>query len=166
MCRWDITGKLSMKKALIALLLAFTGTAFAQYHGDYVDMGLPSGTQWKIINENGLMTFDDAVRTYGNQMPTQQQFEELIGYCQWEWTGRGIKFTGPNGKFIVLQDYGKYDCSGNYENRHDVKYWSRTELSDKAAYGIFYKYLDESAATIGLRGDAERCNRFAIRLVR
>ena len=164
-----------MKKTLIAFLLALTGTALAQYHGDYVDMGLPSGTQWKIINESGLMTFDDAVQQYGNQMPTQKQFEELIAYCETEWTGRGIKFIGPNGKFIILQDAGKYDCNGNYENNYSVEYWSRTRYSDGSAYGIFYWYVNPNTphdggsrlvGINGMRGSSSRCNRRAIRLVR
>ena len=165
MCRWDITGPFIIKKIVSFFMLTFTGTIFAQYQGDYVDMGLPSGTQWKIINEGSLMTYDDAVKTYGKQLPAQNQFEELITYCEYEWTSKGLKFTGPNGKFIILPADGKYDCTGKYENRHTVDYWSRTAFSDGTSYGIFYR-CEDSSSIIGLRGSAERCNRFAIRLVR
>ena len=55
---------------------------------DYVDLGLPSGTKWKSANEtggyNGFYTFDEAVSTFGDKLPTKEQFEELKNNCTWE----------------------------------------------------------------------------------
>ena len=50
----------------------------------YVDLGLPSGTQWKEKNEvnpadsvYNLYTYDEAMTEFGEQLPTKEQFEEL-----------------------------------------------------------------------------------------
>lgn len=139
---------------------------------EYVDLGLPSGTQWKIVNEGSLMTYEEAVNRYGNKMPSKDQFEELLTYCEQSWTGSAMKVTGPNGKFIVFPADGRFDCSGQYRNDNNIDYWSRTRFSDGTAYGIFFK---GSTYTIngntmssigGCRGNAEKCYKFAVRLVR
>lgn len=139
----------------------------------YVDLGLPSGTLWKSYNESGLLSFDEAKNKYGNAIPTDDQFDELLDNCEEEWIGNGIKLTGPNGNCIVLQAAGEYDCSGIYKNDNYVNYWSRTAYSGgENAYAIFYSYIDYSwedgTGTRGIwggRGSASRCKKFAIRLV-
>ena len=164
-----------MKKINIVLLLMITGTLLAQSHSSYVDLGLPSGTQWKIINEGELLTYDEAINRYGDKMPTREQFEELLDYCEEEWTGKGMKLTGPNGKFIILQATGNYDCSGKYQNKYNMDYWSRTQYKDGTAYAIFYWYRDKevtngyctiSKGISGGRGNSHKCNKYAIRLVK
>ncbi|HJJ45480.1 MAG TPA: hypothetical protein O0Y17_00165 [Methanocorpusculum sp.] len=43
----------------------------------YVDLGLPSGTLWKDKNESGgFYTYDEAMKAFGNNLPTMEQFEE------------------------------------------------------------------------------------------
>ena len=57
----------------------------------YVDLGLPSGTKWKADNEanpndeNDFYTYDKALAAFGNQLPTKEQFQELIDNCLWSW---------------------------------------------------------------------------------
>ena len=49
----------------------------------YIDLGLPSGTKWKNSNENVFYDYDSALETFGNQLPTQEQFIELKDNCSW-----------------------------------------------------------------------------------
>lgn len=104
---------------------------------EFVDLGLPSGTLWKDKNElnsqdsNGLYNFEEAFDAFGKNMPTNDQFEELINLCHWLWTGSGYMIIGPNEKYInmpasgykdknnVLKDVGEYGC-----------YWSCTLVYD------------------------------------
>lgn len=53
--------------------------------------------------------------------------------------------------------------------------WSRTRYADGTSYGVFYHYRDKeisngvctiSPGISGTRGFSERCNKYAIRLVR
>lgn len=83
-------------------------------------MGLPSGTLWKDRNEtigdNNFFTYCRARIMFGNELPTSEQFRELIDKCQWSWTGSGYKVTGPNGNHIFLPAAGSRDCDCNIYN--------------------------------------------------
>ena len=68
----------------------------------FVDLGLPSGTQWRSTNEDGLFDYNTAVNKYGRSMPTKEQLEELVSACRWTWNGSGYKVTGPNGNHIYI----------------------------------------------------------------
>ena len=55
---------------------------------EYVDLGLPSGTLWKSKNEKGMYyTYGEAVRQFGDQLPTREQFAELKAFCSWTQQG-------------------------------------------------------------------------------
>ena len=83
---------------------------------DYVDLGLPSGTKWKAENETnpndeyGFYTYDEAMGTFGDKIPTKEQFEELKARCQWTWNGGGYKVKGRNGNSIDLPAEGYRNC--------------------------------------------------------
>ena len=69
----------------------------------FVDLGLPSGTLWKDENEDcGLCTYLEAIKMYGKDMPTKEQYEELKEKCRWIWDDNGYKVIGPNGNWIFL----------------------------------------------------------------
>lgn len=78
----------------------------------YVDLGLPSGTMWKNINEAGFFRNKEAFNKYGNLAPTQDQWDELSSKCKWTISDNTIKVTGPNGNSITLPE-GHYDISGD-----------------------------------------------------
>ena len=86
----------------------------------YVDLGLPSGTLWKAINEIGFYDYDSAFRKYGKSMPSRDQWEELKDYCTWQWTGKGYRVSTDNGKYFVLPAAGYRHCSGGVSN---VGFW-------------------------------------------
>lgn len=73
----------------------------------YVDLGLPSNTLWAEKNEG----YDDKLYKYyeipyTEDLPTKEQFEELINQCTWTWMYEnnvpGYKIIGPNGNSIFL----------------------------------------------------------------
>lgn len=131
-------------------------------HG-YVDLGLPSGTYWKNANEGGdytRYTYDEAVRKFGNKLPTKQQFEELNNKSTWTWTGSGYKVIGPNGNSIYLPAAGYRDCSGDV---HIVgtygSFWSSTPIDSNYAWN-----LDFDSDEVGMYYP-NRCSGLSVRLV-
>jgi len=126
---------------------------------EYVDMGLPSGTLWKAVNE-GVYDWDTAMRMYGFKIPSQGQWEELKGYCNWTWTGSGYKVTGPNGNSIVLPAAGYRNCSGDVSNvGSSGSYWSSTNTGTERAWYLFF-YSSYMNMKLNYR-----CNGQSVRLV-
>ena len=133
---------------------------------DYVDLGLPSGTKWRYTNETppvfGEMyfTYDEAVSSFGDKLPTKEQFEELKDNCTWEWQGDyGYKVTGPNGNSIVLYDLGYRNCEGFVINVSAGYYWSYTPNGSDDAWGL---YFNSGVVNVGCD---HRCSGFTVRLV-
>lgn len=114
-------------------------------HPHWIDLGLPSGTQWRCCNEGasapeaygGYYTFGQVASA-----PTLAQIKELIFNCSNEWTTqngvKGRKFTGPNGGTIFLPAAG-YRWSGEFYNvGSDGGYWSSTPIDEDYAYIMFF----------------------------
>ncbi len=81
------------------------------------------------------------------QMPSDDQLEELVQSCSWQWTQRngvnGYLITGPNGKTMFLPLTGFYVGSSRVRAGFDGEYWSRTLFteyysSSRACYLTFY----------------------------
>ena len=152
-----------MKKlCLLFFAVALCLSSYAQY----VDLGLPSGTKWKSTNEtggnNGLYTYDEAIKAFGNKLPTLDQFDELIDNCKWEWTGKDYKVTGPNGNSIVLPAAGYRDCDGDgdvYLVGDYGRYWSSTPGDSEDAWGPLF------GSGGVLMANYRRCSGQSVRLV-
>lgn len=135
----------------------------------YTDLGLPSGTIWKNDNCYGHYTYDQAVRQFGDRLPTKEQFEELKSECSWSWTGNGYRVTGPNGNSITLPAEGFYGCnvSNFYERAAGVGeygcYWSSTPDDSSTAWCMDFYYRHMSGDEIIKR--TGRCGGFSVRLV-
>ena len=112
-------------------------------HPHWIDLGLPSGTQWRCCNEGG-----SAPEAYGgyyafgqvSSAPTKEQIQELLGCCSSEWTTlngvNGRKFTGPNGGSIFLPAAG-YRRGGEFYNvGSGGDYWSSTPYDEDLACGL------------------------------
>lgn len=129
----------------------------------YVDLGLPSGTLWKVENEDcGLIKYDQAVGFYGSSLPTKEQYEELINNCLWTWTGNGYKVKGKSGESIMLPASGWFDNSDGTINgigSHGY-YWSSTPYNSGNAWR-----LEFTSAKIRIE-QFDRNNGRSIRLVK
>ena len=129
--------------------------------GDFVDLGLASGTKWKTQNEQStydyydLFDYETTLREFGNNLPTSKQWEELRAYCHWEWVGSGYKVTGPNGKSIVLPAAGCRDRDGSVDRvGSSGYYWSSTPKGSEMAWNLRFSsgavYMDYNNCCIGL----------------
>ena len=94
----------------------------------YVDLGLPSGTKWKTENIPGYYTYDEAQAKYGNQLPSTKQWEELMYYCQWTWTGNGFKVHAPNGNSIILPSTSYREEDGSMGHDKTRGYYRATDF--------------------------------------
>lgn len=135
----------------------------------YVDLGLPSGTKWKADNEanpndeNDFYTYDKALAAFGNQLPTKEQFQELIDNCLWSWndTKKGYDIRN-NGNTIFLPAAGDSDCDGNVQcvgSRGG--YWSSMPDDSEEAWYLFIPFSSGDARI----NNRPRCNGLSVRLV-
>ena len=105
---------------------------------NYVDLGLSSGTLWKQTNEGGnqeLFSYDEAVRRFGENLPTIEQLIELRDECEWTWNGNGYTVVGTNGNsiFLPVAGYRLTDGTVVFANLFGF-YWSLTENGSDYAY--------------------------------
>ena len=152
-----------MKKLFYLFTILFAGLFAACDNGQYVDLGLPSGTLWNAKNEGGdhtRYTYDEAISNFGSKLPTKEQLEELKNQCTWTWTGSGYKVVGPNGNSIYLPAAGGRDCDGNVSYvGSGGYYWSSTPNGSEHAYSLGF---NSDIACMGYDG---RCGGLSVRLV-
>lgn len=105
----------------------------------YVDLGLPSGTLWKDRNEEGFYSYDEAVKRFGNKLPSKEQYEELKDKCSWTWIGNGYKVVGPNGNSIVLPAMGYRNCGKEFcSDGISGNYWTSTSAGSEDIWYLFF----------------------------
>ena len=129
--------------------------------GDYVDLGLPSGTLWKRQNESGLYTYEQAINRFGSKLPERHHYVELKNECTWIWIDDyGYKVVGPNGNSITFPAAGLRYCSGDvYYVGSDGFYWSSTPYNSDMAYGLQFFSFGDMLTTFS------RCCGQSVRLV-
>ena len=147
-----------MKKLLLVCVLFFA--ALAMNAQSFVDLGLPSGTKWKTQNQQGFYTYDSAISSFGDRIPTMEQWEELQIECSWNWTGGGYLITGPNGNSITLPAAG-YSRNGNVESSGVIGiYWAYEYADSYLAWNFWFNYN-----MIMVNDPIERTERLSVRLV-
>lgn len=149
----------------MSFMIAMSPEALAgkkQIPSGYVDMGLPSGTLWKNQNETGdLYSYDQAQAEFGKNMPTKEQYEELISVCQWTWMGDGYKVEGPNGQFIILPAAGSQICSDEAGSVDPYGYyWSSSSEGSRDSWRLFF----DASEVVMIHH--YRCGERSVRLVR
>ena len=110
-----------------------------------MDLGLSSGTMWKSSNEmnpdgeNGFYDYNLAMNLFEKNMPTKEQWMELVNECKWTWTGMGYRITGVNNNSITLPAAGYRYCDGSVENVGSYgDYWSSTPDGSEYAWGLYF----------------------------
>lgn len=93
----------------------------------------------------GNANYDAATAKLGSpwQIPTNEDFEELIDKCVWKWTAvngvNGYRVTGPNGKSIFLPATGYREGSSCNNRGASGGYWSSTPHDNTIySYGLCY----------------------------
>ena len=101
---------------------------------NFVDLGLPSGTKWKIENEVDLSRHNcfnlAEMQEMVSQVPTESQWRELQKECTWKWNFEQNGFdvrSKINGNTIFLPAAGFYNNRGTLvEEEIEGTYWSST----------------------------------------
>ena len=113
----------------------------------FIDLGLPSGKLWateNIKDENGneaYVSFDKAVETCGDKLPTKEDWKELFEHCihQYDEEHKGIVLTGPNGNTIFLPAKGFYGSdSKSYNVGESGDYWSSSHYNEPRKYSAYF----------------------------
>ena len=118
----------------------------------FIDLGLPSGMLWaaeNIKDEDGneaYVSFDKAVETFGNKLPTKEDWKELFEHCihQYDEERKGLVLTGPNGNAIFLPAEGFYDKDTKSSDiaESDIGesgfYWSSSNYNGPLKYSAFF----------------------------
>lgn len=88
---------------------------------EFVDLELPSGTLWASEyekKEDGFLYLPYMqAKRYG--IPTKEQWDELVKYCEWGWYGKVLRCTGRNGEILDFPKTGRIvtsycDSDGSY----------------------------------------------------
>lgn len=117
----------------------------------YVDLGLPSGTLWKKENEDGgLYGYNKALARFGDNLPTEEQFRELIDTCQWVWLGldKGYKVIGPSGEYVTFPTQGYISWGIKNRPRSMGWYLSSTRCDTDDHYVVSTLMFEESRVCI------------------
>jgi len=102
---------------------------------DYVFLALPSGTIWKMSNEEGFYTYMEAQKKFGAQLPTKEQWQELVDCCTWTWTGKGYKVTDKKGTSIYFPANGYKSSFDNlFGKDENAFYWTSSPNDTTSTY--------------------------------
>lgn len=149
---------------LVGLLIGKEEQAYLtcpnENHPHLIDLGLPSGTQWRCCNE-GASTPDayGGYYTFGqvSTAPSLDQIKELLNNTTSVWTTQngvnGRKFTGRNGGTIFLPAAGFY-CDGEINLVGDWgNYWSSTPYDEGGTYVLDFGSYNADCGVINYRSD-------------
>lgn len=128
---------------------------------EYVDLGLPSGTLWAATNY-GALDGNDVGESFSwsgkpDNMPTVEQWQELIGNCSWSDYNSYyyiVSMGGTNGNHIGLP---KTDGTVAH-------YWTSDEDYSSGDEKAFYFSKDDDDAT--LENSDDITNRMLVRTVK
>ena len=112
----------------------------------FIDLGLPSGKRWAAENvkdKNGkraYFTFDEAVETFGKNLPSKDDWKELFDNSTYKWNKKrkGYDVTGPNGNSIFLPAAGFCDSIGVNNVKSNGRYWSSSVRDEYDAYYVHF----------------------------
>ena len=116
--------------------------------GEYTDdNSVTDGVEMEDISGNPQ--YDAATANWGStwRMPTEEECEELVDECTWQWTTQngvyGRKVTGPNGNHIFLPAAGSRNGSSLNDAGEYGICWSSTPYSND--YYVYYLGFSSSS---------------------
>lgn len=106
---------------------------------EYVDLGLPSGTLWSsnyLEDENNETVYVLQEKSKAFDIPTVEQWQELVRECRWEQKSERIDDSygfyhyhdwaiclGPNGNRIIFEKTGLYEIQTERVRTNEVLFW-------------------------------------------
>lgn len=106
---------------------------------EYVDLGLPSGTLWSsnyLEDENNETVYVLQEKSKAFDIPTVEQWQELVRECRWEQKSERIDDSygfyhyhdwaiclGPNGNRIIFEKTGLYEIQTEKVRTNEVLFW-------------------------------------------
>ena len=107
----------------------------------FIDLGLPSGTLWSnyylLDNNSEWIVYEEAKKF---NLPSQQQWDELVSQTRVTFDKDGIYFKSTNGRTLKLPHNAH---STKDSSRKCVSFWLRTDdIKNERAYHYTF-YLDE-----------------------
>jgi len=153
-----------------AICSPYTKEPFFDFDVKWVDLGLPSGRLWAAENQPGYHQFDEAVKTFGDMLPSAEAWQELFNQCdrKWDKDRKGYVLTGPNGNtlFLPAKGWQHWNEGTNELNGGDVYsvgghglYWSSSPLDVANARGVCF-----NVSYIEPQYDDNRLLGFSVRL--
>lgn len=135
----------------------------------FVDLGLPSGKLWateNVKNKNGEethFTFDEAVETFGKNLPSSEDWKELFDNSTYKWNKKrkGYDVTGPNGNTIFLSAAGYRNGVSVRDVGNSGYYWSASVYVENGAYYVYF-----NSGSLYPQSSDSRYFGFSVRLVR
>ena len=149
------------------------GASSPEDYGDYFAWGETSpkaeytyensityGEQMSDISDSAQ--YDAATANWGGiwRMPTKDEMQELVDYCEWEWTQvngvSGSKVIGPNGSCIFLPAAGGRNGASLGYDGYNGYYWSSAPYGNDGndacilLFGNGYESVDDSYRFNGL----------------
>ena len=139
---------------------------FYSLPNQFVDLGLSSGTLWKIFEEDNansnplILTYNEAAER--GTIPTREQWEELLNNCSKEWCfdpllGNCLILVGANGRITGLYSTGKYGSDGKRGDDGECKgyYWTSTQTGSIVKQNdVFIINFDTEETSFGQRPPA------------
>ena len=128
---------------------------------EFVDLGLPSGTLWaKEYEKSGdNFLYLPYLQAKRYNLPTKEQWEELVKYCAWGWCGRVLRCTGRNGETLDFPKTGRIITS--YCDGDGSYFWLSEDSTENESSLVSIKNVNSK--------EVERCfmgHQLPIRLVR
>ena len=100
-----------------------------------VDLGLPSGTLWSsdYLKEDGKIVFLPHGKAVKMKIPSEEQLNELLNYCRFEYSIHpnyysliNAKCIGPNGNVLYFYSMGM--IKSNYRcDDGEVHFWIKSD---------------------------------------
>ncbi len=141
----NATSSLDSMEELMNVCNTLRGQLFSEMLEDsnipqgFVDLGLPSGTLWQKKSAPGEILYSTALETCHNnnaEIPSIDDWAELLNECTWNVVNNGYEVVGPNGNKLLLR------YTDNYRRG---KYWTstcRAKKKDGNCSANYYFFFD------------------------